>query len=192
MADLSLSLFFYLQPDSLPGLGQHLAPLTWTVWALPFIRDLFFRCDIKPQDTPEPAPLRACRNQNMIFRLFPRRGETKKQSTSSPRKVWPTDQRPRGHRGFCYKCRTQAPPQTDASGRAFEQETQGMCLYVQGWEILPLIVVPAFPCTSQSPDVKASRGAPPGVFKWNINLHSWSYKEHFPLTTKFLQPPMWA
>lgn len=93
---------------------------------------------------------------------------------------------------FVTNAETQAPPQTDASGRAFEQKTQGMCLYVQGWEILPLIVVPAFPWASQSPDVKASGGAPPEVFKWNINLHSWSYKEHLPLTTKFLQPPMRA
>lgn len=95
-------------------------------------------------------------------------------------------------REFVTNAETQAPPQIDASGRAFEQETQGMCLYVQGWETLPLILVPAFPCASQSSDVKASGVAPPGVFKWDINFHSWSYKEHLPLTTKFLQPPMRA
>lgn len=93
---------------------------------------------------------------------------------------------------FVTNAETQAPPQPDASGHAFEQETRGMCLYIQGWETLPFKVVPASPCASQSPDVRPLGGASPGVFKWNINLHSWSYKEHLPLTTKFLQPPMRA
>ena len=69
----------------------------------------FFRCDIKSQDTPEPALLRAGRIQNMIFRLFSNRGKMTTQSTISLFKVRSTDQQQRDHLGVCYQCRISGP-----------------------------------------------------------------------------------
>ena len=105
------SLFFsiHLQPDSLPGLRHRLA--FWCRWRLGFTLTMgfFFWCDIKSQDTPEPALLRAGRIQNMIFRLSSNRGKMMMQSTISLLKVRSTNQPQRGHPGVCYKCRVSGP-----------------------------------------------------------------------------------